>query len=244
VAISAADSSRSFCRSGGRSNDSRRFNAADRRRRFPPRASIAPLVWNSPLAADYDGWPRNLSNSLRKTSARRLVQPSRPRRSAALSTRSSPLLHSHLLPCHSLEADGGLCVTQVRLPALRASRNASVIFRLDRFRGRRARPLVRLRGIEFGIEVLARCLAASSKAGTSVRVMRLNPGPSRTRRRPVKAFPAENTQRCLELKRSGQPIAVACGTGQSRCQRAGVWIVSREASPSRGLERASIVRFR
>jgi len=82
-------------------------------------------------------------------------------------------------------------LTQVLLPALRASKDASIIFTSSGV-GRRPRAYWGAYAVsKAGIEALSRTLADELHSNARVRVNVLNPGPVRTRMR-AQAFPAED----------------------------------------------------
>ncbi len=82
-------------------------------------------------------------------------------------------------------------LTQVLLPSLRASADASIIF-TSSGAGRRAKAYWGAYAVsKFGIEALSQTLADELQAGGTIRVNALNPGPVRTRMR-AQAYPAED----------------------------------------------------
>jgi NAD(P)-dependent dehydrogenase (short-subunit alcohol dehydrogenase family) len=84
-------------------------------------------------------------------------------------------------------------LTQVLLPALRASSDASVIFTGSGV-ARRPRAYWGAYAVsKAGTEALSQVLAQELEASTAVRVNTLNPGPVRTRMR-MQAYPAENPE--------------------------------------------------
>jgi NAD(P)-dependent dehydrogenase (short-subunit alcohol dehydrogenase family) len=84
-------------------------------------------------------------------------------------------------------------LTQVLLPALRASSDASVIFTSSSV-GRHPRAYWGAYAVsKAGTETLSQLLAQELEASTAVRVNTLNPGPVRTRMR-LQAYPAEDPE--------------------------------------------------
>ena len=84
-------------------------------------------------------------------------------------------------------------LTQVLLPALRASPDASVIFTSSSV-GRRGRANWGAYAVsKFGVEGLSQVLADELSGNSTVRVNAINPGPTRTRMR-RQAYPAENAE--------------------------------------------------
>ena len=82
-------------------------------------------------------------------------------------------------------------LTQVLLPALRASKDASIVFSTSSV-GRKGRAYWGAYAVsKFGIEGLTQVLADEMQGSAPVRVNALNPGATRTRMR-RQAFPSEN----------------------------------------------------
>jgi NAD(P)-dependent dehydrogenase (short-subunit alcohol dehydrogenase family) len=109
-------------------------------------------------------------------------------------------------------------LTQVLLPLLKASRDASVLFTTSNV-GRRGRAYWGAYAVsKFGIEGLTQTLAAELENVRAVRVNALNPGRARTRMR-RQAFPAEEletlplpeTLTSPYLRSSGAPRAASRG---------------------------------
>ena len=85
-------------------------------------------------------------------------------------------------------------LTQVLLPLLRASPDASIVF-TSSGAGRHANAYWGAYAVsKFGIEALSRVLAEELESGGNPRVNAINPGPVRTRMR-RQAFPAEDVSR-------------------------------------------------
>ncbi len=84
-------------------------------------------------------------------------------------------------------------LTQVLLPALRASSDASIVFSTSSV-GRKGRAYWGAYSVsKFGIEGLTQVLADEMRGSAPVRVNALNPGATRTRMR-RQAFPSENAE--------------------------------------------------
>ena len=150
-------------------------------------ASIAPLDLERALAADYDGLAAALGTRYGRLDG--LVH------CAAQVGALAPIEHYDMLTwCRVIHVNltAAFALTQVLLPALRASSDASVIFSSSGV-GRRGRAHWGAYAVsKFGIEGFAQVLADELEGGTAVRVNALNPGAARTRLR-RQAFPAENT---------------------------------------------------
>ncbi len=164
-----------------------------------PEASIAPLDLERALAADYDGLAAALSTRYGRLDG--LVH------CAAQVGALAPIEHYDMLTwCRVIHVNltAAFALTQVLLPALRASSDASVIFSSSGV-GRRGHAHWGAYAVsKFGIEGLTQVLADELEGGTAVRVNALNPGPARTRLR-RQAFPAENTASVPEPEALVQP---------------------------------------
>ena len=150
-------------------------------------ASIAPLDLERALAADYDALAAALSERYGRLDG--LVH------CAAQVGALTPLEHYDMLTwCRVLHVNltAAFALTQVLVPALRASKDASVIFSSSSV-GRRGRAHWGAYAVsKFGIEGLAQVLADELEGISAVRVNAVNPGPARTRLR-RQAYPAENS---------------------------------------------------
>jgi NAD(P)-dependent dehydrogenase (short-subunit alcohol dehydrogenase family) len=150
-------------------------------------ASIAPLDLDKAVARDYD----QLADALRTRYGRLdgLVH------NAGLLGTLAPIEHYDVPTwCRVLHVNltAAFALTQVLLPSLRASADASLIFTSSSV-GRRPRAFWGAYAVsKAGIEALARLLALELESA-GVRVNVLNPGPVRTRMR-AQAFPAEDPQ--------------------------------------------------
>lgn len=149
-------------------------------------ASIAPLDLERAPARDYDA----LADALMARYGRLdgLVH------NAALLGTLSPIEHYDVPTwCRVLQVNltAPFALTQVLLPALQASPDASIIFTSSGV-GRRARAYWGAYGVsKFGIEGLSATLAEEVGRTGRLRVNTLNPGPVRTRMR-AQAYPAED----------------------------------------------------
>ena len=105
-------------------------------------------------------------------------------------------------------------LTQVLLPALRLSADASVVFSTSGV-GRKGRAYWGAYAVsKFAVEGLTQVLAAEMDGATTVRVNVLNPGPTRTLMR-RQAFPSENVETLPEpASVTGPYIALLGPTGQ------------------------------
>jgi NAD(P)-dependent dehydrogenase (short-subunit alcohol dehydrogenase family) len=151
-------------------------------------ASIAPLDLEKALARDYD----TLADAL----LARYGRLDGLLHNAAELGVLAPLDHYDMAAwCRVLHVNltAAFALTQVLLPALRASADASVIFTSSGV-GRRGRAYWGAYAVsKFGTEGLSQVLADELAGNSNVRVNALNPGPTRTRMR-RKAFPGENAQ--------------------------------------------------
>ena len=153
-----------------------------------PAASIAPLDLEKALAGDYD----RLAAALLERYARLdgLVH------CAAILGALAPIEHADMRNwCRVLHVNltAAFALTQVLLPALRASGDASVIFSSSSV-GRRGRANWGAYAVsKFGVEGLSQVLADELAGNSAVRVNAVNPGPTRTRLR-RQAYPAENAE--------------------------------------------------
>ena len=105
-------------------------------------------------------------------------------------------------------------LTQVLLPALRLSADASVVFSTSSV-GRKGRAYWGAYAVsKFAVEGLTQVLAAEMDGATTVRVNVLNPGPARTLMR-RQAFPSENVESLPEpASLTGPYIALLGPSGQ------------------------------
>jgi NAD(P)-dependent dehydrogenase (short-subunit alcohol dehydrogenase family) len=184
-----------------------------------PEASIAPLDLEHALARDYDG----LADAVQQRYGRLdgLVH------NAGILGMLAPIEHYDVPTwCRVLHVNltAAFALTQVLLPALRASEDASIIF-TSSGAGRVGKAYWgAYAASKFGIEALSQTLADELQAGGTIRVNALNPGPVRTRLR-AQAFPAEDTSTLAKPEDVLQPYLwlLSAGsrgvTGQSlNCQ--------------------------
>lgn len=149
-------------------------------------ASIAPLDLEKAIARDYDQLAAALQQRYGRLDG--LVH------NAAILGILAPIEHYDVPTwCRVLHVNltAAFALTQVLLPALRASRDASIVFtssgaarRADAFWGAYAVS-------KSGIEALSHVLAEELESSGNLRVNVLDPGPVRTRMR-RQAFPAED----------------------------------------------------
>lgn len=152
-------------------------------------ASIAPLDFEKALAGDYDQLAQALQQRYGRLDG--LVH------NAAMLGTLAPLDQYDVpLWCRVLHVNltAAFALTQVLLPALRASSDASVIYTTSGV-ARRPRAYWGAYAVsKAGIEALSRLLADELSGSAPVRVNALNPGPVRTRMR-LQAYPAEDQER-------------------------------------------------
>jgi NAD(P)-dependent dehydrogenase (short-subunit alcohol dehydrogenase family) len=170
-------------------------------------ASIAPLDLERALAADYDTLAAALSARYGRLDG--LVH------CAAQVGALAPIEHYDMLTwCRVLHVNltAAFALTQVLLPALRASQDASVIYSSSGV-GRRGRAHWGAYAVsKFGLEGLSQVLADELEGISAVRVNAVNPGPARTRLR-RQAFPAENAANVPEPAALVQPYLWLLGPG-------------------------------
>lgn len=150
------------------------------------RACIAQLDLEHSLAPDYE----RVAAALRERYGRvdGLVQ------NAAILGTLSPLEHADMrswVRVLHVNLTAAFALTQVLLPLLRASADASVIFTSSSV-GRRGRANWGAYAVsKFGVEGLSQVLADELSGNSNVRVNAVNPGPTRTRMR-RQAYPGED----------------------------------------------------
>jgi NAD(P)-dependent dehydrogenase (short-subunit alcohol dehydrogenase family) len=151
-----------------------------------PAASIAPLDLEEALAGDYDRLAAALLQRYGRLDG--LVH------NAASLGALAPIEHADMRNwCRVLHVNltAAFALTQVLLPALRASADASLVFTSSSV-GRRGRANWGAYAVsKFGIEGLSQVLADELAGNSAIRVNTVNPGPVRTRLR-RQAYPAEN----------------------------------------------------
>jgi len=149
-------------------------------------ALIAPLDLERALAKDYD--------TLAGAVLERFGRLDGLLHSAAQLGQLAPIEHYDMLSwCRVLHVNltAAFALTQVLLPALRASPDASVIFTSSGV-GRRGRANWGAYAVsKFGVEGLTQVLADEMSGTTTVRVNAINPGAARTTLR-RQAYPGEN----------------------------------------------------
>jgi len=153
-----------------------------------PAASIAPLDLEKALAGDYDRLAAALLERYGRLDG--LVH------CAAALGALAPIEHADMRNwCRVLHVNltAAFALTQVLLPALRASGDASVIFSSSSV-GRHGRANWGAYAVsKFGVEGLSQVLADELAGTSAIRVNAMNPGPTRTRLR-RQAYPAENVE--------------------------------------------------
>lgn len=151
-----------------------------------PEASIAALDLEHALAPDYDRLADRLLERYGRLDG--LLH------NAALLGTLSPLEHYDVPTwCRVLHVNvtAAFALTQVLLPALKKSADASVVFTSSSV-GRKGRAYWGAYAVsKFAVEGLAQVLAAELEGISHVRVNTLNPGPARTAMR-RQAYPAED----------------------------------------------------
>jgi NAD(P)-dependent dehydrogenase (short-subunit alcohol dehydrogenase family) len=152
-------------------------------------ASIAPLDLEKAIARDYDALAEALHSRYGRLDG--LLH------NAGILGVLAPIEHYDVPTwCRVLHVNltAPFALTQVLLPLLRASRDASIVF-TSSGAGRQANAYWGAYTVsKFGIEALSRVLAEELERSGTPRVNALNPGPVRTRMR-RQAFPAEDTGR-------------------------------------------------
>lgn len=169
-----------------------------------PAPSIAPLDLEKALANDYDA----VADALEKTYGRLdgLLH------NAAMLGQLSPIEHYPVpvwVRVMHVNATAAFALTQVCLPLLKKSPDASVLFTSSSV-GRRGRALWgAYAASKFAIEGLSQVLADELQA-TSVRVNCINPGPARTEMR-LQAYPAEDRSTVREPRELVNPYLFLLG---------------------------------
>ena len=185
-------------------------------------ASIAPLDLERAIARDYDELAAALQSRYGRLDG--LVH------NAGVLGSPAPIEHYDVPTwCRVLHVNltAAFALTQVLLPALRASADASIIFTSSGI-ARRPRAYWGAYAVsKCGIEALSATLADELEHSGNVRVNALNPGPVRTRMR-AQAFPAEDPSRLRLPEQIVQPYLWLLGpasrgvNGQSLdCQPSG-----------------------
>lgn len=153
-----------------------------------PEPSIAPLDLEKGLAPDYDRIAAAVLERYGRLDG--LVH------NAALLGTLAPIEHydvptwSHVL---HVNVTAAFALTQVLLPAIRRSRDASILFTTSSV-GRRGRAFWGAYSVsKFAVEGLSQTLADELESDGIVRVNAINPGPMRTRMR-RQAYPSENLE--------------------------------------------------
>ena len=152
----------------------------------PAEASIAPLDLEHAVARDYDPLADALQSRYGRLDG--LVH------NAGILGMLSPIEHYDVPTwCRVMHVNltAAFALTQVLLPVLHASQDASIIFTSSGV-ARRPRAYWGAYAVaKGGVEILSRTLADELGSSGQLRVNALNPGPVRTRMR-AQAFPAED----------------------------------------------------
>ncbi len=153
-----------------------------------PEASIAPLDLENALANDYD--------QLAHAVLERYGRLDGLLHNAGLLGQLAPIEHYDVPTwCRVMHVNvtAAFALTQVLMPALRRSPDASIVFTTSSV-GRKGRAYWGAYAVsKFAIEGLTQVLAAELEGITSIRVNALNPGRARTRMR-RQAYPSENLE--------------------------------------------------
>jgi NAD(P)-dependent dehydrogenase (short-subunit alcohol dehydrogenase family) len=162
-------------------------------------ASIAPLDLEKAIARDYD--------ALTEALLRRYGRLDGLLHNAGILGVLAPIEHYDVPTwCRVLHVNltAAFALTQVLLPLLRASADASIVF-TSSGAGRHANAYWGAYAVsKFGIEALSRVLAEELERSGNPRVNALNPGPVRTRLR-RQAYPAEDMSRLAAPEDIVQP---------------------------------------
>ena len=188
--------------------------------RLPPpgtaTASIGVLDLESALARDYD----RLADALLERYGRLdgLLH------NAGLLGTLTPIEHYDVPTwCRVMHVNvtAAFALTQVLLPALKKSADASIVFTASSV-GRHGRAYWGAYAVsKFAIEGLSQVLSAELEGISAVRVNTLNPGPARTAMR-RQAYPAENIETVPLPASAHRGVHRAAGSGEPRGQRPGV----------------------
>ena len=151
-------------------------------------ATIAPFDLEKAIASDYDTLASALLDRYGRLDG--LLH------NASLLGMLAPVEHYDVPTwCRVLHVNttAAFALTQVLLPVLKRSEDASVVFTSSGV-GRKARAYWGAYAVsKFAVEGLAQVLASELENLTNIRVNNLNPGPARTAMR-LQAYPAENRE--------------------------------------------------
>ena len=172
-----------------------------------PEATIAPLDLEKALAPDYDRIAAAVLERYGRLDG--LVH------NAALLGTLSPIEHYDVPTwCRVLHVNvtAAFALTQVLLPALKRSQDASVLFTSSSV-GRRGRAYWGAYAVsKFAVEGLSQVLADELESDGIIRVNAINPGPVRTRMR-RQAYPAENLEALTAPEAITGPYVALLGPG-------------------------------
>jgi NAD(P)-dependent dehydrogenase (short-subunit alcohol dehydrogenase family) len=151
-------------------------------------ALIAPLDLEKALAAGYD--------TLAAAVLERFGRLDGLLHNASLLGEMSPIEHYDVptwLKVMHVNVTAAFALTQVLLPALKKSTDASVLFTSSSV-GRKGRAFWGAYAVsKFAVEGLSQVLASETENVSAIRVNTLNPGPTRTQMR-MQAYPSENPE--------------------------------------------------
>lgn len=151
-----------------------------------PRATIAPLNLEKAIAADFDGVASGIEKDFGRLDG--LLH------NAAIIGQLSPIEHYDVptwVRVLHVNLTAAFALTQVCLPLLRKSADASVLFTSSSV-GRQGRALWgAYAASKFAVEGLSQVLADETRSTGTIRVNCINPGKARTAMR-LQAYPAED----------------------------------------------------
>jgi NAD(P)-dependent dehydrogenase (short-subunit alcohol dehydrogenase family) len=172
-----------------------------------PEPTIAPLDLEKAVAGDYDRLAAALIERYGRLDG--LLH------NAAIVGVLSPIEHYDVPTwCRVLHVNvtAAFVLTQVLLPALKRSRDASVLFTSSSV-GRRGRAYWGAYAVsKFAVEGLSQVVADELEGSGNIRVNAVNPGPVRTRMR-REAYPSENPEKRPEPSAVTAPYVALLGPG-------------------------------
>lgn len=170
-----------------------------------PEASIAPFDLEKAVATDY--------HTLAAALLERYGRLDGLLHNASILGMSAPIEHYDVPTwCRVLHVNttAAFALTQVLLPALKRSQDASILFTSSSV-GRKGRAFWGAYAVsKFAVEGLAQVLAAELENITAIRVNTLNPGPARTAMR-LQAYPSENPESVLPPEALTTPYLALLG---------------------------------
>jgi NAD(P)-dependent dehydrogenase (short-subunit alcohol dehydrogenase family) len=172
-----------------------------------PEPTIAPLDLEKAVAGDYDRLAAALIERYGRLDG--LLH------NAAILGALSPIEHYDVPTwCRVLHVNvtAAFVLTQVLLPALKRSRDASVLFTSSSV-GRRGRAYWGAYAVsKFAVEGLSQVVADELEGSGNIRVNAVNPGPVRTRMR-REAYPSENLEKRSDPSAVTAPYLALLGPG-------------------------------